>query len=250
MSEQHISPLAAALAKAQSKITSPPRNREVEVYSKRTNSKYKFRYATLDCIIDHVRPALTENGIWFTQTLEAKDDGKYKLVTELLHESGERLRSETPLLVEDNGNQAFGSALTYMRRYALTAMLGVAADEDDDGNAADGNSIQSQKDKNKAPPKKAAPKPEAANGKTPINGDSEPEGKSFEIRPDRGFDHWDEVMHRAIEKAKDIETLTRLQTDNAQTLQEYGDKFQVAHKALMDAFTRKASDLSQAPADG
>lgn len=139
--------IATALAKAQEKITSPPRNREVEVVSKRTGGRYTFKYATLDSIIDHVRPSLTENGLWFTQTLESGDNGKYRLVTTLLHSSGQTIRSETPLLVEDGGgNQAFGSALTYMRRYSLTAMLGVAADEDDDANTADGNTVESQKD--------------------------------------------------------------------------------------------------------
>ena len=132
-----IDQLATALAKAQAVITNPARNREVEVRTK-TGGSYKFRYATLDAIIDAIRKPLTDNGLWFTQTLE-NGDGKYRLVTTLLHSSGQSLRSETPLLLQDAGNQAFGSALTYMRRYALTAMLGVAADEDDDGNAADGN---------------------------------------------------------------------------------------------------------------
>lgn len=160
MSEHQInSPLASALAKAQSELTSPPRNREVEVVSKRTGGRYKFKYATLDSIIDHVRPALTKNGLWFTQTLEGNEAGKYKLVTQLLHESGQTIRSETPLLVEESGNQAFGSALTYMRRYALTAMLGIAADEDDDANSADGNTVEKQNDRAaRGATKTAAPK--------------------------------------------------------------------------------------------
>lgn len=136
--------IATALCKAQQAITNPPRNREVAVKTK-TGGTYKFRYATLDAIIDHVRQPLTENGLWFTQTL-ANGDGKYKLVTTLLHASGQTLSSETPLLVQGAGNQEFGSALTYMRRYALTAMLGIAADEDDDGNHSDGNTVTSQKD--------------------------------------------------------------------------------------------------------
>lgn len=145
--------IAGALAKAQAAITNPPRNREVEVYSKRTNSKYKFKYATLDAIIDAVRKPLTDNGIWFTQTLEANGGGKYVLRTTLLHESGEHLSSMTPLLgVDTADNQAFGSALTYMRRYALTALLGIAADEDDDANAADGNRVEKSKDRRQQPP--------------------------------------------------------------------------------------------------
>lgn len=145
--------LVAALAKAQSKITCPERNREVEVKTKKGYS-YKFRYTTLDCLIDRVRKPLTENGLWFVQTLEGTELGKYHLVTRLMHSSGQSIESRTPLLVEEAGNQAFGSALTYMRRYALTAMLGIAADEDDDGNAGDGNAAkQSTPQRRKQPPK-------------------------------------------------------------------------------------------------
>lgn len=143
--------LGEALAKAQVAMTNPPRNREVEVTGETqsgTKYKYKFKYATLDAIIDHVRKPLTDNGLWFVQTIEGGDGGS-KLVTTLLHSSGQSIRSETPLLAEKKGNQGFGSALTYMRRYALTAMLGIAADEDDDANAADGNTITESREREK-----------------------------------------------------------------------------------------------------
>lgn len=144
--------LGEALAKAQVEMTNPPRNREVEVSGKTESGstyKYKFKYATLDAIIDHVRKPLTDNGLWFVQTIEGSDNGGSRLVTTLLHSSGQSIRSETPLLAEKKGNQGFGSALTYMRRYALTAMLGIAADEDDDANAADGNTITESREREK-----------------------------------------------------------------------------------------------------
>ena len=138
---QHRNPLIAALAKAQSVISSPPRNREVKVRTK-SGGTYSFRYATLDHIIEAIRKPLTENGLWFTQVLESDEGGKYRLITRLLHESGESIESRTPLLVENTGSQGFGSALTYMRRYALTALLGIAADEDDDANATEGHTVE------------------------------------------------------------------------------------------------------------
>ncbi|MCB7127919.1 MAG: ERF family protein [Candidatus Brocadiales bacterium] len=140
-SPQPIDKLAGALAKAQAVITSPPRNREVTVKLKDNKGQYKFKYATLDSIIDHVRKALTDNGLWFSQTLDGNGEGKYHLVTTLLHESGQSIHSTTPLLVSGGGNQEFGSALSYMRRYSLCSILGVAADEDDDANTADGNDV-------------------------------------------------------------------------------------------------------------
>jgi hypothetical protein len=161
-----IAQLAKALASAQAEITNPQKNREVTVSTK-TGGSYKFKYATLDGILDAVRPALTKNGLWFVQTL-ANGDGKYRLETTLMHESGEWVQSEQPLFVSDATNQAFGSALTYAKRYALTGMLGIAADEDDDGNGADGNHIRESTDRKAAPkPTGSAPanaKAKAANG--------------------------------------------------------------------------------------
>lgn len=144
-----VGQLTLALAKAQAEIAAPARNREVKVATK-SGSTYSFRYATLDAVIDVVRGPLTKNGLWFVQILEGGADGKYRLVTRLLHESGESIESVTPLLVQGTGNQEFGSALTYMRRYALTALLGVAADEDDDANRADGNTVEQSRERKPA----------------------------------------------------------------------------------------------------
>lgn len=144
-SDSRTDKIAAALAKAQGEIKNPPRNREVTVVSKRTGGKYTFKYATLDQIYDTIRKPLTQNGLWIVQPLESDGNGKYRLVTRIIHESGQEISSVTPLLVEDASNQSFGSALTYMRRYALCSLLGIAADEDDDANAADGNEVKGRK---------------------------------------------------------------------------------------------------------
>lgn len=215
--------IAAALAKAQSAITSPERNREVEVKTK-SGGSYKFKYATLDSIIDHVREPLTKNGLWFTQTL-ANGDGKYRLVTTLLHESGQSIVSETPLLVQGQGNQEFGSALTYMRRYALTALLGVAADEDDDANSADGNTVTSQKDRApKSGGKTAAPKTDEADAKL----------KAESARIKRDIDHCVSVsnLNAYIESEKD--TLAKIKEASA-----------TAYEFLMERANNKRGMLSQ-----
>ncbi len=60
------------------------------------------------------------------------------LVTSLLHSSGAILSGRTPIPAAE-GVQAYGSAITYLRRYSIQALLGIAAEEDDDGNAASGN---------------------------------------------------------------------------------------------------------------
>jgi len=84
------------------------------------------------------------------------NDRLYYLTTSL-HFENQFVSSVTPLIIGgEAGNQQFGSALTYMKRYTLAALVGVAADEDDDGNAADGNEVQAMQEAvRKAKPPKA-----------------------------------------------------------------------------------------------
>ena len=98
------------------------------------NPHFKNRYASLAAVIDAVSLPLLAHGIVFVQRHEASHDG-IVLVTELVHESGEWIRSSLFLPVAKNDAQGFGSAISYARRYALMAICGLAAD-DDDGEAA------------------------------------------------------------------------------------------------------------------
>lgn len=211
-----IAQIAAALSVAQSEITSPPRNREVTVKTQKGGA-YKFRYATLDTIIDHVREPLTKNGLWFVQTL-ANGNGKYRLETSLIHSSGEWLRSETPLLVNENGPQAFGSALTYMKRYALCAMLGVAADEDDDGNAADGNEATFQE----RPERPRAPRKQAETPAVEIPTEPGLIRVPNIDDPKVRWEAWGKAMSAAIDSAETIDELDRWMAANDPALKNMG----------------------------
>jgi hypothetical protein len=133
----NISDLISALCEAQKKLSQVTKDREVKYNST------SFRYATLDAIIEHVRKPLADNGLWFVQTIGG-DNGKYSVTTTLYHKSGQSISSIAPINATSLKNQDFGSALTYMKRYSLSAMLGVAADDDDDGNAADNTGMQSR----------------------------------------------------------------------------------------------------------
>lgn len=124
--------LAAALAKAQASYPAIPRDKEVTVTTK-SGGSYKFKYAPLDTILNAVRKPLADNGLAVTQTLDGGD-----LVTMLIHGDGGAIVGRLPI-PEVDGVQAFGSAITYLRRYSLQAILGIAAEEDDDGNHAAGN---------------------------------------------------------------------------------------------------------------
>jgi len=131
---EQINELAAAFAKAQASLPAVPKRGHGQVGQARTT------YATLDDVIDTVRGPLSENGLSFTQMLDNSEDGP-TLTTMLLHESGQWIVSSTPIDAMDgnrgtNAMQAFGSTLTYLKRYALSAMLGVTTGEDDDGASA------------------------------------------------------------------------------------------------------------------
>lgn len=137
-----VAKLVAALSKAQGEIGEIHKNKTVTVAPRSGGQPYDFRYATLSSIIEAIRVPLSKNGILYTQTLEFDFKNNIHYLTTTLFHDEEYISSTTPLLVKDMGNQQFGSALTYMKRYALAAILGIAPDDDDDGNAADGNEVR------------------------------------------------------------------------------------------------------------
>jgi hypothetical protein len=115
------------------------------------NPHYNSMYADLASIIEAVRKPLTDNGLAFSQTIWFDEHGLF-LQTTLLHVSGQWLKSEYPLL--QGTAQQTGSSLTYARRYSLSSIAGIAADEDDDGAAAtkaNGSRAQSRKAPKEAP---------------------------------------------------------------------------------------------------
>jgi len=140
---ESIKELTAALAKAQG---------EFDAVSKTGYNPFlKNNYATLDDIIGAIRGPLSKHGIAFMQPLTGNGEG-FVLETVLMHESGEWLScaANVPSNSGSKGTnelQSFGGALTYMRRYMLSALLGINAEEDTDGNGSK--------------PKQAAQKPAA-----------------------------------------------------------------------------------------
>lgn len=97
-----------------------------------TNPFFKSKYASLSNILDAIQIPLQESGLAFSQF----PIGENGLVTILMHESGEYLQSEYTMQPVKNDPQGKGSVITYQRRYALSAVLGLNIDEDDDGNHA------------------------------------------------------------------------------------------------------------------
>ena len=127
----------AALAAAQAKIGGVITADEKANFGTKNGGNMSYQYASLSKILSVVVPALTSNCISLVQMPISNERG-FALVTKLLHSSGEAIVSEIDLPISAAGAsnpQNFGSVLSYMRRYVITAMLGIAI-EDDDGAAA------------------------------------------------------------------------------------------------------------------
>lgn len=140
-----IDQVTAALAKAQGEIANPTKGA--------TNLHFRSTYADLSSGINAIREALTTNGIAFIQATRL--EGEILFVdTRLAHASGQWVESEFPACRFPAKPQEVGSAITYARRYALFALVGIAGD-DDDGNAASQTETPAQTRKPPKPP--AAP---------------------------------------------------------------------------------------------
>lgn len=147
----NINELATALAKAQGEITGALKESK--------NPFYKSSYADLASCWDACREPLSKNGLAVVQTtmrgepvkiewdVVDQESGEVRnfhvetvetvIVTMLMHASGQWMRSYLPMVPRDVSPQGVGSAITYGRRYGLTAMIGIAQ-IDDDGNQASG----------------------------------------------------------------------------------------------------------------
>jgi len=124
---ESIAKLATALSIVQGKLTHAKKDS--------ANPFFKSKYADLESVWDACRSLLAENGLAVMQFPGEFVDGTMSLNTVLTHSSGEYMSYLMSVPVTKPDAQGAGSALTYMRRYALAAVVGVVQ-ADDDGNAA------------------------------------------------------------------------------------------------------------------
>jgi len=141
MQSENINELATALAKAQAEM-------KPAAFDK-VNPHFKNKYASLQSFITACKEPLNKYQLSFIQSTMIHEKGTV-LVTKLMHSSGQWVSGEMLVMQDRPGIQAFGSQLTYSKRYALSSMLGIAADEDDDG----------ELDRNSTPQKSPEPKKE------------------------------------------------------------------------------------------
>lgn len=148
MQSETINELAAALAKAQSEIKGATKDS--------ANPFFKSKYADLASVWASWQEVGPKNGLAIAQVTQFSEAGM-TLETMLMHNSGQWITSSYPIKPIKDDPQGMGSAITYARRYALSAMVGIAP-EDDDGNAASGKADNGRAPAQRSAPAKAAPK--------------------------------------------------------------------------------------------
>jgi ERF superfamily len=156
-----ISKLVEALAQAQLEFRAVLKTKE--------NPYFKSMYADLEDIISATRPALAKWGLVVFQLLETSTDGKSVIIhTKLAHKSNQWIESKLTMPIGAKiDNQTIGAASTYGRRYSYQAIIGVAAELDDDGNK---NAEEPEKPKKPKYEPKPGPKP--------------PEGTEYHFTPE------------------------------------------------------------------
>lgn len=128
--ESTLSKLPAAFAKAQGSFEVPKKTKSYMIQNR------PIKYADLADVIEAVRKGLADNGLLITHRI-GFCRGPFGLTTILMHSSGESMETWYPLPDASKIKaQDFGGALTYARRYSISSLLGVASDEDTDGEGA------------------------------------------------------------------------------------------------------------------
>lgn len=251
MQSETIGALAAALAKAQGEMKPAAMDRD--------NTFFKNKYATLTSLWESARAALAKNGLAVTQVTDFDANGEIVLITTLLHSSGEWMGGVYPIRTKDNAPQTLGSALTYARRYAFGALVGLTSDDDDDGNTAQ-NGAQHKPQQPQPQPVKPATNGNSAGKVSTVNeraADHTAAFNGFMARGNElfGKDDWPDARHWLIrsyttrttpgnvrESANDLtqDELKSLRSDmdkyNGKLVSRW-EQYKTEHRAELDAIT-------------
>ena len=168
---EEITELMASLAEVQFELPTMPKDSQA----------YGYKYTDLDTIVKTIKPILHKHTIGYTQSVGSTADGAQTLTTRVFNKQGQYIEDTTVLPVitgtKNNNAQTLGMSITYMRRYALCAMLGITSDEDVDA-ATVAQQAPQRAPEPKAEQKKPVPKKPAAKFDfEPKGGETTPEEK-------------------------------------------------------------------------
>lgn len=234
LSQPPVDKIAEALAKAQGEMRNATLNK--------INPHFRSKYADLAAIRDATIPALSKNGITMSQTIMPNGNGM-KLVTRLVHISGQEFRSEYPLPNSVDRPQQFGSALTYAKRYSWATMCGISADEDDDGNGAEEDARN--KAKHRAPPQ---PPVEISDARThdPDTGEVLEPVEPYELRKGDEKDSWRNFgieFASHINRARSVEEIERWMEHNKANLSGLAENAGPLHKRMETVVAKAKANL-------
>lgn len=126
---EQIGKISVALLKAQKEMKNASKDAK--------NPFFKSKYADLNAVREACHPELNTNGITVLQPMGMGEHGSF-VETILLHESGEFISSQTPIIcAKQNDPQALGSAISYARRYGLQSLVSLGAEDNDAEGAMD-----------------------------------------------------------------------------------------------------------------
>lgn len=159
--------LFAAFVKAQAKFEVPKRTKTARVQT-RSGSSYEYKYSTLEDLIAATRPALAENGLAVFNNVTMPGQNVVAVTAVIVHTSGQTHETDPIIFQVDGSPQATGGAITYGRRYSQSALLGVAAEDDNDaGNSeprTQGSKPANARNSASTAKTESAPEPEPAAG--------------------------------------------------------------------------------------
>ena len=209
--------LATALVAAMSEIQDPVMDAE--------NPHFKNRYASLKSCLDAVRSALANHGLFVTQSVIAGGDGKDRLVTRVMHESGQFMEDEGITLIGADTMQKYGSAVTYARRYGLCNLLGIVGYPDDDAEIAS------------APDKKQAAKPAQVVQLKPPSGPA---------KPKLDLESWAIDAAENLSRIRNTAELKTWSSLNRSTLDHLQAAMPDTHHVLLTIFNKRKRELNNA----
>lgn len=200
---QGVDKLAEALAKAQAEITPPKKKCKVDFVNTK-GQRVKYNYADLADVLEAIRQPLSKNGLSVVHQMSGNDKG-FGLKTKLMHASGQFLDTWYPLPDPEHSEikpQEFGSALTYARRYSVSSLVGIASDEDDDGQNAAVRPPPNQNKGASAPSRKPPDSPPPATSKPNTTGSATPAKNHAPAMPEL-LEHIDQLaLERSIQESE------------------------------------------------
>lgn len=216
---EQVNELFLALSKAQGEMMPAIKDSK--------NPFFKSNFADLKSVWSACREPLSKNGLCVSQSIMV-EAGVNVLVTVLGHKSGQWIKSVAPIIVVKLDAQSFGSAITYQRRYALSALVGIYTDEDDDGETAQNRPPQKhQASPSQQPKEYTKPSQQQAAELTTILGEC---AESYRTNILKGIGNrgWKTVGEMPIE------AYTALRTEALQKRAEYAATFVTVEEKNME----------------